>query len=302
MAESIESFARLAEPRLALSYDRMAQYRDDPEWIQAQWDAPTTRVLVMAGARIRLTSSGVPWSSPAQAPDGTRVLLGQRSGITYFALITSPDGTGEDWRSLRAALGQVPSEELDLVIHAVGVAEWLWRTRFCPRCAGRLHVHQLGHVLVCQKCSREEFPRTDPAVIMIVVDTSAAEERCLLGRNVAWPADRYSTLAGFVEPGESMEQAVRREVAEEVGIQVGAVQYLGNQPWPFPRSLMVGFMAHAETTTINVDGAELSHARWFTRKELYETVSTGSVRLPSGVSISRALIEHWYGEPLPGQW
>jgi NAD+ diphosphatase len=134
---------------------------------------------------------------------------------------------------------------------------------------------------------------------MLVVD---AEDRALLGRQPGWPEGRYSTLAGFVDPGESLENAVRREVAEEVGIEIGEVTYLGNQPWPFPASLMVGFFAEALTTEIEVDQEEISDARWFTREEMRAEAEAGTLLLPGGISISRTLVEIWYGGPLPGQW
>jgi NAD+ diphosphatase len=157
-------------------------------------------------------------------------------------------------------------------------------------------------VLRCQACGREEFPRTDPAVIMVVTDGEYPDDRCLLGRHPSWPPGRYSTLAGFVEPGESIEQAVRREVLEESGIHVGAVSYFGSQPWPLPRSLMIGCLADAISTEVAVDGEEIEDARWFTREQMRSEAEAGTLVLPGGISISRSLVEHWYGEPLPGQW
>jgi NAD+ diphosphatase len=130
----------------------------------------------------------------------------------------------------------------------------------------------------------------------------ADDERLLLGRQAAWPEGRFSTLAGFLEPGESLEDAVRREVAEEVGVEVGEVTYFGNQPWPLPASLMLGFHGRAESTEIVVDGAEIEAARWFTRAEMEREATEGSLVLPGGVSISRSLVEHWYGGSLPGRW
>ena len=140
------------------------------------------------------------------------------------------------------------------------------------------------------------FPRSDPAVIMLVTDSA---DRCLLGRGPTWLPGRFSTLAGFVEPGETPERAVVREVAEEVGVRVGSVRYVGSQPWPFPSSLMLGYLATALTTTIEVDGSEISEARWFTRDEVRTGVASGTLGLSGRVSIARALIEHWYGAELP---
>jgi NAD+ diphosphatase len=142
----------------------------------------------------------------------------------------------------------------------------------------------------------EHYPRTDPAVIMAVVD---ADDRLLLGRQASWPEGRFSTLAGFVEPGESLESAVRREVAEEVGIAVGAVRYLGSQPWPFPSSLMLGFTARAESTTVVRGDGEIAEARWYTRPELLADIRSGHFHVGPSISISRRLIEHWYGGELP---
>ena len=185
-----------------------------------------------------------------------------------------------------------------LSIHATALAEWHRAHQHCPRCGGKLVPVDAGHVLRCESCERQHFPRTDPAVIMLVTDG----ERALLGRQAIWPEGRYSTLAGFVDPGESMEQAVIREVREEVGVEVTDVTYFGNQPWPFPSSLMIGFFARAVTTDINVDGAEIEHARWFSREEMKAEAEAGTLVLPGGISISRSLVEAWYGESLPGQW
>ena len=153
----------------------------------------------------------------------------------------------------------------------------------------------------CEGCGRSQFPRTDPAVIMLVTDESG--RRCLLAHNRASHRERgFSTLAGFVEPGESLEHAVRREIHEEVGIRIGAVTYAGSQPWPLPGSLMVGFFAVAETVDIDVDGEEISEARWFTRDELLAAAESEEVVLPGHISIARRLIESWYGGSLPGSW
>lgn len=285
-----------------MAHDRIADRRVDDDWLAEVWQDPATRVLVVAGTRFQLRDGHVPWVSPQDAPDGTRVLLGDLGGVVHFAVVVGPERADDTWTGLRGIVHQVDEKEAALVVHAVGIAEWLFATRHCTRCGGDVEATQLGHVLRCTSCGREEFPRTDPAVIMVVVEGEAPHDRCLLGRHPAWPPGRYSTLAGFVEPGESMEQAVRREVFEESGIRVGEVTYFGSQPWPLPRSLMVGFVAHAESTEVSVDGEEIEDARWFTRAEMKEQAGAGTLVLPGGVSISRSLVEHWYGAPLPGQW
>lgn len=195
-------------------------------------------------------------------------------------------------------------DDTDVGLLTCGVALANWHTGHarCPRCGAATEPILAGWARSCPSCGVEHFPRTDPAVIMAVVDRA---DRILLGRQTGWPEKRFSTLAGFVEPGESLEAAVRREVAEEAGIVVGDVVYRGSQPWPFPSSLMVGFRASALSTEITVDGAELARARWWTREEMALDLDTGELVLPPAVSIARRLIEDWYGSPLPdegGPW
>lgn len=297
-------------PHVALSerpHDRLGTLRHDAAWLQQAWADPGTRVLVVAGSRLRPVGGEVEWVAPADAPPGTRVLLGEREGTWHFAVLADPadvPGERDEWLPLRHVLTSLIGGAGPLVLHAVGMAEWHRATRHCPRCGGNLVAREAGHVLRCESCDRTQFPRTDPAVIMVVAagEPDSAEERCLLGRSPAWPPGRYSTLAGFVEPGETMEDAVRREVLEETGVAVGEVAYFGSQPWPLPASLMVGFTARARTTEIEVDGWEIEDARWFTRTQMREEAEAGTLLLPGGVSISRSLIEDWYGGPLPGRW
>jgi NAD+ diphosphatase len=294
----------------ANAHDRAGQRRLDEEWLARRWADPESRVLVVVGGRIRPVDGRVDWVPTADAPDGMRVLLGERDGRTWFAVLVPPgEAPGErgDWVGLRAVLqGFAGRRQHDapLLFHAIGLAEWHFATRHCARCGGPLEPRAAGHELVCVSCGKATWPRTDPAVIMTVThgERGAADERCLLGRQAAWPPGRYSTLAGFCEPGESLEDAVRREVREEVGITVGDVDYFGNQPWPFPSSLMLGFHGRAVTTEILVDDHEIEDARWFTRAEMRAETDAGTLVLPGGVSISRSLVEDWYGGSLPGQW
>jgi NAD+ diphosphatase len=294
----------------ANAHDRAGERRIDQAWLDERWSDPTSRVLAVSGTRVRAVESGLDWVAPDDAPPGERLLLGERDGVTWFAVLVRPeDAPGEraEWVGLRALLQHLadhPTAHAPLLFHAIGLAEWRWATRFCPRCGGALEPRAAGHELVCSSCGKAQFPRTDPAVIMLIArgEPGADDEACLLGRQAVWPPGRYSTLAGFCEPGESLEDAVRREVREEVGITVGEVTYFGNQAWPFPGSLMLGFTGRAETTDIAVDGREIEAARWFTRAELREGATAGDLVLPGGVSISRSLVEHWYGAPLPGSW
>ncbi|MCL2466476.1 MAG: NAD(+) diphosphatase [Micrococcales bacterium] len=202
---------------------------------------------------------------------------------------------GPVWTPLRAVGAVLSDRDAGLATAAVALDHWHTTSRCCPRCGGPTHATTGGWVRVCQADGSEHYPRTDPAVIMAVVD---GDERILLGHNVAWPARRFSTLAGFVEAGESLEAAVRREVAEETGVQVTGVDYVASQPWPFPSSLMLGFRAHAQAAAPQPDGTELTDARWFTRSELVACVQGGQVVLPGRTSLARVLIEDWFGSRL----
>jgi NAD+ diphosphatase len=308
----VASLQSVTFPHLELAADphnRVGEHRTDDAWLDRAWADPTTRVLVVAGSRVRPADGAVPWVSSADVPAaGTRVLLGERDGRAWFALVVDPThAEGEGWVGIRDLLPHLATDavkQAPLVFHAIGLAEWLFATRFCPRCAGRLEVRLAGHELECVDCHRRQFPRTDPAVIMAITygEPGAADEALLLGRQDAWPSGRYSTLAGFLEPGETLEDAVRREVLEETGVVVGEVTYFGNQPWPLPASLMLGFRGRAMSREIRVDGAEVQDARWFTRSDMETQAAAGTLVLPGGVSISRSLAEDWYGGPLPGSW
>jgi NAD+ diphosphatase len=291
---------------LALSrsaVDRAGERRTDPDWLAAAWVDENSRAFAVAGAQVlvRYGDRGPAlWLvRPAEAPEGERYFLGvDAEGTAYFAVATAalPVVEGAAPAGLREVGALLDDREAGLAVHAIALANWHAAHRHCARCGAPTVVAAAGHVRRCTAEGSEHHPRTDPAVIMAVVD---AEDRLLLGHQARWPARRFSTLAGFVEPGESLEQAVRREVAEETGVRVGAVHYLGSQPWPFPSSLMLGFRAEAWTTELAVDGEELAAARWFDREELTQAAASGEVLLPPPVSIARRLIEHWYGAPLP---
>jgi len=274
--------------------------RTDQAWLDETWADPATRVLLIAGGRFPVTAdrTSVAWRRPPEVPAGQRVFLGLQRGVAHFAVLLDESHSNDGWAGFRSVGPSLSAEDAGLLVHAIALAEWHVAHRHCPRCGGRLEVAAAGHVLTCPDCGRQQFPRTDPAVIMLV----AHGDRALLGRQPAWPEGRYSTLAGFVDPGESLEQAVVREVAEEVGVEVTDVSYFGNQPWPFPASLMVGFFARALTTEISVDNEEISDARWFTRDAVRAGAEAGTLILPGGISISRSLVEAWYRGPLPGHW
>jgi len=229
-------------------------------------------------------------------------LAGAASDVLVHAGATAPAGRtaslpdGASWSSLRTVGAALTAHDAGLATAAVALDSWHARHPRCPRCGAATRVVQAGWVRACVADGSEHYPRTDPAVIMAVVDD---EDRLLLGHARAWAAGRWSTLAGFVEPGESLENAVRREVREETGVVVGDVEYRGSQPWPFPASLMVAFVARARTTDVVVDGVEVEQAAWFTRDRLREAVASREVVPPGPASIARALVEDWLGERLP---
>jgi NAD+ diphosphatase len=241
---------------------------------------------------------------PRQAPDGTRFLLGRddADGIVYFGVSGPLPGAlpGTRPSALREVGTLLGDRDAGLLTHAVALANWHDTHTHCPVDGTPTVPGPGGHFTVCPKDGTEHFPRTDPAVIMLVTDP---DDRCLLARNVAWPGRRVSILAGFVDPGESAEQAVIREVAEETQIKVTNVRYVGSQPWPMPRSLMLGFRADAPAgQDIVVDTEEIAEAYWFSREELLAAIRSREIALPPPVSIARQIIEQWYGGPLPSAW
>jgi NAD+ diphosphatase len=287
--------------------DRMALRRGDEAWlaellahadsvILPVWRA---RSLVLRGAETPqpIMLSGA--EAAALLEGAVTLFLGMRQGRAHFALDLSHHdephahpllaGKGEfvDLRDVGPDMG---AEEGGLLAYARGLAHWHRTHRFCGRCGSPTEIREAGHVRRCTNpdCGTSHFPRTDPAVIMLVSDG----DRVLLGRKADWPAGRYSVLAGFVEPGETLEAAVAREVMEEAGIAITDARYHSSQPWPFPASLMLGYFATATTTELNVNHDELEDARWFTRDELIHEDPHYRIR-PRSDSVARRLITDW---------
>jgi NAD+ diphosphatase len=299
--------------RLALSrsgVDRATQRRGDVEWLAQAWADPRTKVLVVRDSEALVaTRDGqleLVFVSPEQAPAGTKFLLGvDTDGTPYFgvsgAVEAEPGHRSESPAAkpmaLRTAGALLSDRDAGLMTHAVALAYWHETHTHCPRCGTATVPAPAGHLTVCPKDGTEHFPRLDPAVIMLVIDP---DDRLMLARNALWPPGRMSVVAGFVEPGESAEHAVAREVHEETSIVVDQVRYLGSQPWPMPRSLMLGYEARAASgQRIAVDEEEIGEARWFTRAELRAAIDAGEVGIAPSSSIARRLIEYWYGEELP---
>ncbi|MEV0587345.1 NAD(+) diphosphatase [Nonomuraea sp. NPDC050310] len=302
--------------------DRSSALRTDAAWLERAWNNPDTRVLLIDDGHTLVRRQGEEVQAvlytTAEAPPGDRYLLGVEGETVYFAVAAALTHDVEASRrvtvplsladapegeiipaGLRQVGGLLGDRDAGLLVYAVALEAWHATHQHCPRCGARTEIEHGGHVRRCPVDESLNFPRVDPAVIMLIRD---ADDRCLLARGPQWPAGRLSVLAGFVEPGESLENAVIREVAEEVGVPVINPRYLGSQPWPFPRSLMLGFFADAVSTDLLLDQEEIAEARWFTRDELAEALKEGEVRLPPPVSIARRLIETWYGEHLAGDW
>lgn len=223
-------------------------------------------------------------------PEGTPVLLFTTTEPPAAGTATIPSDV--QWAGFREVAATLDAMDTALFIEASAISNWHATHTHCPQCGSPTEVEAGGWVRRCPKDNSEHYPRTDPAIIVTVV---GPDGRLLLGGGGPVDAKNYSTLAGFVEPGESLEQAVVREIGEEVGVRVTACQYLGSQSWPFPASLMLGFTATTDDTVARPDGVEVTRARWFSRDELQEAVLSGEITISTRLSIARSLIEHWYG-------
>jgi NAD+ diphosphatase len=290
---------------LALSrgaLDRAGERRRDDAWLAQAWADARTRIFAIDQGKVLIRSDpALVLLGTDQAPEGERYLLGvDEDGVAYFAVAAPlPAVEGTEPAGLRTVGALLSDRDAGLLTQAVALQNWHETHGYCPKHGAPMAAASAGHTRVCPVDGAEHFPRTDPAVIMLVHD----DERMLLASSANWPMTRASVLAGFVEVGESLEQAVAREVYEEVGIRVHDCRYLGSQPWPLPRSLMLGFFARAdEGQELRVDGDEIKSARWYTRAELLAATESAELRLPGRISIARQLIERWYGGELPGGW
>lgn len=225
---------------------------------------PGTVVIRVRGDQIE-TADGVPRQHDGPPSDGEIFLGLAPDGTAWFAGRAPEDAVLSPLRGLMLS-GALEDGELSILAQARSVIHWHERHGFCANCGHATRMADAGYRRVCDSCSAEHFPRTDPVIIIAVTHG----ERVLLGRQTAWADGMYSTLAGFVEPGETIEQAARREVFEESGIRVGAIRYVASQPWPFPASLMIGLIGEAETTDVTIDTKEIQDARWFSRAEVLQ--------------------------------
>lgn len=289
----------------------------DSQSLQTMRESSDARYLIVRRGRVMVQGSGEMHVVLRSASDveewiergSTTIFLGCDRGHPRFAIIPSEPPTtandrfripagvdAEGYVGLYEAAMSLSATEARLAARAAHFANWINRTRYCGACGAEMDLVDGGHKRICRnrRCAREVFPRTDPVIITLVTH----EDRCLLGRQARFPPRRYSPIAGFVEPGESLEAAVRREVHEEVGLRATSVRYRGSQPWPFPASLMLGFRAETADQRIALNDRELEDAQWFARDDVLEIVrdepkTTLEIALPPKGVIARALIEDW---------
>ncbi|MFC7623653.1 NAD(+) diphosphatase [Microlunatus sp. GCM10028923] len=280
----------------ASDLDRVEEHRRSTEWVAHLWRSPEAKLLKLddqsrfttnaGGSKLRLVKPFVEYD-----PQRHR-LLGLLDDAPIFAVEALTEGDVHDFREVAH---QLTDNERDVAATAAAMINWHRSEPHCPRCGRATQVINGGFARFCPVCEQEHFPRTDPAVIVAIRDP---DDRLLLGGNSKW-GNRISVFAGFVEAGESLEQAVHREMAEEVDVQLTDVSYFGSQPWPMPRSLMLGFSARAIGAEISIDGEEIGYADWFTRDELTAKLEAGEIALPGRSSIASRMVQAWRDDELP---
>ena len=283
--------------------DRSAHLRKDPEWIAESLIDPSTRFICVHNSQAPFDGENLVVFKFADIPEHSLTyFLGRDAGVVFFGVSADSDFVSahdpDSWLNLRAGGALLSDRDAGLLVAAIALDNWNFTHTHCPRCGGKTVQSDAGWTRRCTTDNSIHFPRTDPAVIMLVTDP---DDRVLLARQSRWQIGSASVLAGFVEAGESAEAAVVREVSEEAGIAIDpdSIEYLGSQPWPFPNSLMLGYQARAVTTDICVDGEEIVEAQWYDRAEIKELCSAQKLHLPPRVSIAHQLITRWYGEKLP---
>lgn len=291
-------------PMAAAGIDRAAAERADPALLDRLRALSSSRVLVIAGDRAPLAAPGVLLHvAPGDAPrDAVWAVLGrddEGAGVLLAAVAGTegpPFAAPAGWGGLREVGGDLDAADAAAFVSGLALGRWLLDAPHCPACGAVTLLEQAGWSRRCPSCGREHFPRTDPAVI-VAVRSARDPDLLLLGSNALWGVDRYSCFAGFAEAGESLEAAALREVREESGIELATIEYRGSQAWPYPRSLMVGFLGTAADDTAHADGDEIAAVRWFHRDEVGAALSGGgALVLPGRASIAHRLIADWHAE------
>ena len=279
-------------PLARTELDRAAHLRSDEEALAELWRR--AKIIDLLGERFRTRDNALEYIE--SDAEGERYFLGlDKSGTPFFVAhrrMQSAEFPSE-YQTLRTLGSHLSTLEIGAAVHALALGQWHDSHQRCARCGGETESILGGSVRRCRSCSAQHHPRTDPAIIVLVKDES---DRILLGRQKVWPPKRFSTFAGFVEPGESFENALLREVAEECGGQVQSMNYLGSQPWPFPASIMIAYQATiSNPDSVKADGEEIEEIAWFDRGELKRASRSGELLLPPTISVARAMINAWYG-------
>ncbi|HAH09757.1 MAG TPA: NAD(+) diphosphatase [Alphaproteobacteria bacterium] len=288
--------------------DRASHRRVDAAWLKARLEDDRSLFLPLWRLMPFISGTGAArqagWMRMGLAEtlikDETAIFLGIANDSAHFAVDLGQGGSDPAqtmplqglgaFEDLRSVAGTIDAGDAAILAQAKSLIDWHQRHRFCANCGARTAMADAGYKRFCERCETEHFPRTDPVVIMLAIHGN----RCLLGRQPKWPQGFYSALAGFVEPGETIEEAVARELFEESAIKAGLVQYHSTQPWPYPSSLMIGCFAEALSTDIQVDTTELEEARWFTKEELRDALAgQGPIRCPPPLAIAHQLIKTW---------
>jgi len=283
-------------PLAAAEVDRAAHLRTDEKYLTSAW--PKAEVLIFANERFSATSNQLRFQKGSELgsyqPE-TDYFLGVKDGEAFFVRhLTTDQAVNIELKTLREVGAFLPSRDIGLAVHAQGLANWHQKHPMCSQCGGKTVASSGGSIRKCLVDNSEHYPRTDGAIIVLVKDD---KDRILLGRQKVWPKNRFSTFAGFVEPGESFEQCVEREVLEEAGVELTDINYLGSQPWPFPASLMIAFEAITNTPELaRADGEEIEEIRWFSRQDMKAAITDKSLILPLEISVARQMIKAWYGQ------
>ena len=283
---------------------RQSELRTDSQQIEAFWRGEHSLTLLWQDGHFLMQGNQPRYFSyqqiqPIKQGLDDAVYLGSFEGKFYFACQIKQAGLDfaeSEMLSLRSASTKVVELDMEIMFYAQGLLNWLRNHAFCSRCGHDTEIIEAGHARRCNnaQCAKTAYPKIDSAVIFSVINNTGPESKILLGRKSVWDENRYSVIAGFVEPGEMLEDAVRREAYEETGVKVYGVQYMGSQPWPFPDALMLGFSAQTSDHEITLVDNELEHAAWFTANEMETALRQGKLKMPFAISIAWCLIDHWF--------